>query len=140
MARQLSCYADIQHIADAADPQDFEEVCFPSANIAALLRRWCDRKLPSKNLLLYGPPGTGKTRAAFVLAKERLRRYKAEWDAITYMECESATFDPAFQKLKGDYQILQRLSDPEFESIVILDEIDNFRGDQQKQLKKVVER
>lgn len=140
MARELSSYSDLKHIAEPFDPAGVDEVCFPSASVEGLIRLWCARQGATKNLLMYGPPGSGKTRAAYILAEHRIAGRAAEWKPLRYVECESGTFDLLFQGLKSEYTVFPRLDDPEYQRIVILDEVDNFKPDQQKQLKKVLER
>lgn len=139
MKRELICYKDISHIADRFDPISLEEVVFPSARTETYLQRWVSRSTSTRNLLLYGPPGTGKTRAAYLLAKERTK-HNSEWEPIKYRECESGIADKLLQQLKDEVLTFAKTCDPNFETVVVLDEVDNFKEEQQQQLKKVLER
>jgi DNA polymerase III delta prime subunit len=140
MSRESSIYHDLQHLQEPCDPSTIEELCFPSLHVETELRRWTARSSYAKNLLFHGPPGSGKTRAAYVLCQARLSGRSNEWYPVEYIECESGTFDVVFQQLKSAYTAFQRLDDADFEQFVILDEVDNFKGDQQRQLKKLLER
>ncbi len=140
MNRDLTVFSDIGHIGDAMDPQAYSDLCFPSDRAAEYLGRWIARGTASRNVLLYGPPGSGKTRAAIILAKARTRDLDANWMPIKYVECETGTFDRLLQGLKSEANAFQSLENSEWETVVILDEVDNFRPEQQKQLKKVMER
>lgn len=140
MSRELSIYPDLQHVQEPFDPASIEELCFPSADAKRALMQWSGRQGYSKNLLLHGPSGSGKTRAAHVLCRERLGARSDDWQPIDYVECESGTFDALFQRLKSTQHTFQKLTDPDFEQFVILDEFDNFKSTQQVQLKKILER
>lgn len=139
MSRDLPSFFDISHLEDPNDPTSMLEVVFPSANTETYLRRWVSRSTSTRNLLFYGPPGTGKTRSAYIFSRERTKDLD-DWEPIEYVECESGTADQLLQRLKNQVFTLQRVNSPKWETIVILDEIDNFKPDQQKQLKKVLER
>jgi replication-associated recombination protein RarA len=139
MARELMSRADISHMQHASDPRDLEELVYPSISAKAYLTRWVARSTTSQNLLLYGPPGSGKTRASYLLARTRCAEFMDE-DPIRYYECESGTFDELLQIRKSESTVFGKLANPLFESIAILDEVDNFKPQQQKQLKKVMER
>jgi len=139
MSRHLYGFKDISHISDKFDPTSLEEVVFPSERSEIYLRRWVSRSTTTRNLLLYGSPGTGKTRAAYQLARARTSGSE-DWDPIKYTECESGVADKLLQQLKDEVFAFPKISHPDFETVVILDEVDNFKADQQKHLKKVMER
>lgn len=139
MARELYRSSDISHIADPFDPSCIEEIVFPSSATEAYLKRWASRSTATRNLLIYGPPGTGKTRSSMLIAQQRCREF-LDADPIRYVECESGTFDELLQIQKNESTVFGRMTHCSFESVVILDEVDNFKPPQQKQLKKVMER
>jgi DNA polymerase III delta prime subunit len=139
MSRELFGFTDISHIRDEFDPTSLAEVVFPSERTEIYLKRWVSRSTTTRNLLLYGSPGTGKTRAAYQLARARTDGTE-EWDPIKYRECESGIADKLLQQLKDEVFAFPKTCHPKFESVVILDEVDNFKPDQQKHLKKVMER
>jgi DNA polymerase III delta prime subunit len=139
MKRELIRYNDISHIADHFDPLCVEEIVFPSENISNYLKRWVNRKTATDNLLFYGPSGTGKTRAADTLARTRAKDY-LQWNPIRYVECQSALFSKLLDSLEGESMAFQRADHPDFQNIVVLDEVDNYDPTQQGQLKKIMER
>jgi replication-associated recombination protein RarA len=139
MGRELLYANDISHIADAFDPSSIDEIVFPSEAVETYLKRWVSRSTATRNLLIYGPPGTGKTRASYLLASQRCSAF-LELSPIRYVECESGTFDELLQIQKNESMLVFRSIDSSFESVLILDEVDNFKPPQQKQLKKIMER
>ena len=139
MSRELLRLSDISHIADPFDPTCMDEIVYPSEATEAYLKRWASRSSATRNLVIYGPPGTGKTRASMLLAKQRCADF-LDTDPIRYVECESGTFDELLQIQKNESTVFGRAAYSSFESVVILDEVDNYKPPQQKQLKKVMER
>ena len=139
MSRELLRLSDISHIADPFDPTNVDQIVYPSEATEAYLKRWASRATATRNLVIYGPPGTGKTRASILLAKQRCAEFLDE-DPIRYVECESGTFDELLQIQKNESTVFGRAACSSFESVVILDEVDNYIPPQQKQLKKVMER
>lgn len=139
MSRDLLHWSDISHIADPFDPTCVDELAYPSAATEAYLKRWASRSTASRNLVIYGPPGTGKTRASMLLAKQRCADF-LDADPIRYVECESGTFDELLQIQKNESIAFGQAAHSSFEAVVILDEVDNYKPPQQKQLKKVMER
>ena len=139
MGRDLLHLRDISHIADTFDPSNVEEIVFPSETVETYLKRWVSRSTATNNLLVYGPPGTGKTRATYLLARDRCSAF-LDLDPIHYVECESGTFDELLQLRKNQTTVLLQAFDSSFETISILDEVDNFKSSQQQQLKKIMER
>jgi replication-associated recombination protein RarA len=137
--RELTRLRDIDHIRDPFDPSTIDDIVFPSEGAATYLKRWVARSTATRNILLYGPPGTGKTRAANLLARERSVGY-LDLDPVRYVECETGTFDSLLQIEKGESSVFDLIQNPEFQRITILDEVDSFKKEQQKQLKKILER
>jgi SpoVK/Ycf46/Vps4 family AAA+-type ATPase len=137
--RELTRHRDITHIRDPFDPSSLDDLVFPSEGAATYLKRWVARSTATRNILLYGPPGTGKTRAAHLLARERSAGY-LDLDPVRYVECETGTFDSLLQIEKGESSVFDLMLNPDFQRITILDEVDTFKRDQQKQLKKILER
>jgi len=137
--RELTRHRDISHIRDPFDPSSLDDLVFPSEGAATYLKRWVARSTATRNILLYGPPGTGKTRAAHLLARERGAGY-LDLDPVRYVECETGTFDSLLQIEKGESSVFDLIQNPDFQRITILDEVDTFKKEQQKQLKKILER
>lgn len=133
-------YRDLEHMRAPSDPTCIGEICFPSQSTEAVLRRWTERQGYVTNILFHGLPGSGKSRAAYTLCKERSRSQDQEWNPIDYIECESSTFEPVIRRLRTLRLAFQRLDSPDFEQLIILDEVDNYNSLQQKQLKSVMER
>ena len=137
--RELTRLRDIDHIRDPFDPSTIDDIVFPSEGAATYLKRWVARSTATRNILLYGPPGTGKTRAAHFLARERSAGY-LDLNPVRYVECETGTFDSLLQLEKGESSVFDLMLNPDFKRITILDEVDTFKKEQQKQLKKILER
>jgi replication-associated recombination protein RarA len=138
MDRNLRTFKSISHIADDFDPVGLDQVVFPTERTESYLVKWMARKTSTRNLLIYGEPGTGKTRAAYLMALERTRILTG-WDPVKYVECESGTADKLLQEIKDECFSFARAELDDFEQVVILDEVDNFKQDRQRQLKKVLE-